>query len=881
MNEPDIDPNLIQTFLEESEENLALAEKYLLDMESAEGDFDQDAISAVFRAIHSFKGGSSFFNLTNLVNLLHVVENLLSNLQNCVFEPTSEMFQAVLESLDVAKQMLYADDYGESVDITSSVSKITQINAGALNKNKGLHLFDEEDDDAAAPAPAPAKAASPAPAAKKTGAPPKAGATKPAQARAERKTQSSSTVRVKTELIDNILDQVGEVILVRNQLAKKYPDEDIVSALSQRISKLHNTILETRMQSVSILFEKFHRVVRDLSMQLEKNIQLNIDAGDVELDRTILESFSDPMTHLVRNAADHGLESSEERVESGKTPQGNLWLSASQKGGQVEIVVEDDGKGINVERVKNSAIEKGLITEGQAEDMSDAAIVNLIMMPGFSTREVASELSGRGVGMDVVKSSVEEAGGSLKISTVEGRGSKFISSFPLTLAIATALIVKVRGQRFGIPEILVEEIASIRWRDKEEVLKLSDDKLYFKHRGELIPAVILADALEIPENLDSDDDVLMFRSVVLCRHNGQPFSIIVDKILNIEDIAVKGMPLLITSCEIFFGLTVLENGEVSMLIDVPKLGDKVLSSSAMGLSDEEAEKQQLGTKGESRKEQVIVFTNSDHEYFGIHIDFLSEIVTVKTKDIEKVGDSEYFKLHGKHVPLIRIDEYLPVAKPHDRGHVLVFVSSTDFPVGIIGTKAIKVRHVGDNELNANLADTNGILSTIIDDDHMVTILDTFTLYRRRAPDHFKIHKNRGKGRRILLVEDTSFFIILISQYLKETGFEVDVVHDGSQALERLNREGYNVCLLLSDIVMPVMDGFELVERVRRSSNQELKKLPVIAITGISEEAHLQKIKEAGFNDCILKNEKDLLIEGILNQLDGEHSEDALDIKMAS
>ncbi|MFK7823284.1 MAG: chemotaxis protein CheW [Oligoflexales bacterium] len=899
----DIDPTLMQTFLEESEENLAIAEKHLLEMENSD-QFTLDDISAIFRAIHSFKGGSSFFNLTTLVNLLHVVESLLSNLQNSVFPPSKEMFSAVLESLDVARTMLYAQDYGESTDITLYVGKITQLNANGLNKNTGLHLFDE-DEEQSEPAADPVNSD---PEATEKKVPnesnrhhletsqvdaskisafegeKKQSPTKPSTIKAPntinksselekesnnkrrdnepRKSQQSSTVRVKTELIDNILDQVGEVILVRNQLAKKYPDEDMVGALSQRIGKLHNTILETRMQSVSTLFEKFHRVVRDLSLQLDKNIVLHIDAGEVELDRTILESFSDPMTHLVRNAADHGLESTNERVHIGKSPQGNLYLSASQKGGKVEIEVEDDGAGIDVEKVRERAVEKGLISDHMAEEMSESACMNLIMLPGFSTRLEASELSGRGVGMDVVKSSVEDAGGALKVFSRQGKGTKFTASFPLTLAIATALIVKAKDQRFAIPELMVDEISTIRWSQRDEVIKISEGQMFFKHRGVLIPTVLLSDILQINNNGTSQIDKYMFKNVVLCKHNGIPFSVIVDKILNIEDIAVKGLPLLISDCSVFSGLTVLENGEVSMLLDISKVGEDILSRTATNVHEDEVNDLKQ-TAGESRKEQIIVFTNAENEYFGIHIDFLSEISAIKSEEVEKVGDAEFYKLHGNHVPLIRIEDYLPISVPEDRNNLLVFVSSTNFPIGIIATKAIKVQHIGD-DLNSKLADRNGILSTIIDDGHMVTILDMYALFRRRAPEHFKSFENIGKGVCVLLVEDTSFFIVLLSQYLKEAGFEVIVAKDGVEALEKLHKEENQIKAMISDIIMPKMDGFELIERVRRSKIKQIANIPSIAVTAISEEEHISRIKESGFDACISKNEKDKLLSRLYN-----------------
>lgn len=901
----DIDPNLMQTFLEESEENLAIAEKHLLDLEN-NNDFNLEIIGAIFRAIHSFKGGSSFFNLTSLVNLLHVVESLLSNLQNSVFSPTKEMFKAVIEALDLAKNMLYSEDYGESTDITGIVGRVTQLNASALNKNSGLHLFDDDEGENPEEKPTetleskqsvneepkkeesidpPVTESKPVQQAPASSRPQEAKtstqSSKKKKDKKPRKSQSnsSSTVRVKTSLIDNILDQVGEVILVRNQLAKKYPAEDIVSALSQRISKLHNTILETRMQSVSTLFEKFNRVVRDLSLQLDKNIALNIDAGDVELDRTILESFSDPMTHLVRNAADHGLESTSERVGLGKSPQGNLYLRAYQRGGKVEIEVEDDGAGVNIDSVKRKALEKGLITDSQAEDMSDLAAINLIMLPGFSTRDQASELSGRGVGMDVVKSSIEEAGGILKIYSREGKGSKFTASFPLTLAIATALIVEAGDQRFAIPEILVEEISSVRWSARETVLKMSDDKLYFHHRGELIPAVHLENILNLDGHSESQDEKFMFKNIVLCKQNNQPFCIIVDKILNIEDIAVKGMPLLISSCEVFAGLTVLENGEVSMLLDIPKIGDLIIKDTAIGLSEEDDDGRFKESVGESRKEQVIIFTNAEAEFFGIHIDFISEITSIKSSEVEKVGEAEFFKLHGKHIPLIRVEDYLPVAKPVDRNNLLIFVSSTEFPIGVIATKAVKVRNVGD-ELNSNLADNNGILSTVIDDDHMVTILDVYTLFRRRAPDHFQSFAKTGDEKKILLVEDTAFFVILISQYLKEAGYQVEHARDGIEALEKIQNSSQLYDAIVSDVIMPGMDGLELMERVRRNKKEEIQRIPCIAVTSVSDEMHLNKIRESGFDHCVLKNEKMLLLS-ILNKVLSGGDDEPLELKIVS
>lgn len=861
----DIDPGLIQTFTEESEENIELAEKLLLKMEEEEN-YGKETISAIFRSIHSFKGGASFFKLNNMVALLHEVETILSKAQHGKLEPNKEILQIILESIDISRQMLTSDSYGEDTDIQDVLIRLKSINNETEErKPSGLHFFDEEPSSAHAQNDKKdvmnrvnLKAQTQVDKSKDSKE--KNSESYSAKGKAEKittktkKSPVSKTVRLRTELIDNILDQVGEVILVRNQIAKKYPNEDMVGSLSQRITKLHNSILATRMQPVSILFDKFNRIVRDLARNLGKNIVLHIQAGDVELDRSILESFADPLTHLIRNAVDHGLETSEVRIKTGKPVQGNLWIKASQRGGKVEIEVKDDGAGIDLDRVKEKAVEKDLISPEEADEMNDAAAMQLIMMPGFSTKTEASELSGRGVGMDVVKSSIEGAGGTLNIESHLGKGTRFIANFPLTLAITKALIIKAGNQQFAIPEILVEEIASVRWSRKDEVLLESEGKLFFSHRGELIPTVLLSEILRLKEATKENIDHFHFKNIVLCQQNDQSFAVIVDEITSIEDISVKGMPSLVIDCEHFSGLTVLDNGKVSMLLDIPKIGEKLLSHSSAGMSKNKNGSESHFIQGESRREQIIVFTNHSQEFFGIHIDFISEIAQVKSSEIEKIGDTEFFKLHGAHVPIIRLEEYLPISQPEDRENLLVFVSSTNFPIGIVGTKAIKVRNLG-SDLNANLGNKHGVLCTLIDDNHMVTILDLFTLFKRRSPEKFIGQEGVGKGLTVLLVEDTAFFRILFTQYLKEQGFEVILASDGLDAIKVYNECKEDIDLLVSDIIMPGIDGIELYERLKRLAADDNRQLPAVAITTISELDYIEKIKSNGYVDCIHKNEK--------------------------
>ena len=600
-----------------------------------------------------------------------------------------------------------------------------------------------------------------------------------------RKADVADTLRVRVDLLTRLMNSAGELVLARNQLlrvmeshAQTIPGlSGILQNIDHVTTDVQEGIMQTRMQPIGAIFGKFPRVVRDMARTLGKDIAITMEGNEVELDKSILESLSDPMTHIIRNCADHALEPPSERKAKGKNPQGTILLRAYHEAGQVNISIRDDGRGIDPEKVSRKAIEKGVVTKEQASRMSSRELVNLVFAPGFSTAEVVSDVSGRGVGMDVVRSNIEKLGGTVQLDTAVNKGTTVLLQLPLTLAIIPSLIVGVQEHRFAVPQVNVEEFVWVRAEEVAKRIEKVQGQDVLRLRGMLLPLLRLSDVLDIPRRYadiatgerrddqrqriadrrspDTDVDAIQedpadlqersatrrtqWRSdynIVVSRIGGNRFGMIVDELFDTEEIVVKPLSCFLKQSPCFSGATILGDGRVITILDMAGVAE----AGNLHFSDVEAEEQRRREE-EARREararaarrSVIIFNASPDEYFAVAQDTVLRLERLQVSDIKVVGDQEYLEYRGHGLPLIRLEQYLPV-RPLPEAETLYMiiprqengVPGTGSSAGILVSRIVDAVDV---EVNLREAERSGpgLEGTAIVNDQLTLFLDPGTL----------------------------------------------------------------------------------------------------------------------------------------------------------
>jgi two-component system, chemotaxis family, sensor kinase CheA len=548
----------------------------------------------------------------------------------------------------------------------------------------------------------------------------------PSAAKASKGEAGSETLRVRVDLLTELMNQAGELVLSRNQLMRALEGHSrtipglalILQNINHVTSKLQEGIMQTRMQPIGTVFNRFPRIIRDMSRALGKQIEIQIQGAEVELDKSIVELLVDPLTHIIRNCADHAIEMPEERKQARKNPTGQLLLHAYHQGGQVIIAITDDGRGIDAKRVLSKALAKGIVKEAQAKEMSEREIVNLVFAPGFSTADTVSEISGRGVGMDVVRSNTEKLGGHVELETSVGLGTTVLLRLPLTLAIIPSMIVGVGGHRFAIPEVNVVEFVWVRAADVAKRIERVHGAEVLRLRTQILPLVRLADVLGIertfqaPESgahmMDRREKLADRRSpdldampvetlpqeagkrgkdrrsdwrsdynIVVLKVGSSQFGVVVDELYDIEEIVVKPLSEFIQDGECFSGATILGDGKVIMILDV----SGIVSQAHLHFADVQAEEKirreeekRKAAVAASRRRSVIVCKGAEREFFAIPQDRILRLEKVNASGIQQVGDREFMDYRGHGLPLIRLEQYLAVKPiPEDCTDVYVVI----------------------------------------------------------------------------------------------------------------------------------------------------------------------------------------------------------------
>ena len=538
--------------------------------------------------------------------------------------------------------------------------------------------------------------------------------------------KAEETIRISVGLLDSLMNLAGEMVLGRNRLLRiasrtdNGPDDSqmqsVVQEISSVTSNLQDTIMRARLQPVGGLFGKFTRIVRDLSHKLNKEIQLEIFGDDVELDRTLLEGLSDPLTHLVRNSVDHGIEAPANRIAKGKTSCGTVRLSAAHLAGRVQIEVLDDGGGMDPERLKSKAIEKGILTVDQAARMTDSDALQLIFAAGFSTAAAVSDISGRGVGMDVVKTNIEKLGGHVELDSRLGQGTRIIIRLPLTLAIVPALIVGCRGTNYALPQINVDEIVH---PGDEYPLKSMGGARVLELRGQLLPVVNLSDLLGHPPRENSKQE----NFVVVLRLDHVSYGLIVNEIISNEEIVVKPLGRHLRSVPYYTGATILGQGEIAMILDPNSMAQGRISASQLALS---ASKSSEVAISDSTSERVLIFQETDGEFLAIHLKKVMRVESVKGTDIERIGSMDCLrKNHDSTLRLVQLSDLIPIKPQTQRAEeFFLIVPRPPFDgLSIVASRIVDSADLSEEQIDKATFRARGLRGSAVLSDRLSLVLD--------------------------------------------------------------------------------------------------------------------------------------------------------------
>lgn len=653
--------DIVQEFLVESHENLDQLDRDLVALEQDPS--SRDKLSSIFRTIHTIKGTSGFLAFSRLEKVTHAGESLLSRLRDGAQQLDGPSTDVLLRMVDTVRMLLTTIENNGSegeVDIDSVIAAVQSCirddSAPATRPAPAAPAAQPAATPAAAPAPAPAADTAPAPTtpAATPAAAPAGAAEHPAEEPTSRRAVADSSIRVDVDLLDGLMRLVGELVLTRNQIVRAVDDANDpgLARTTQRLdlitSELQESVMKTRMQPIEHLWSKLPRVVRDLSNALGRKVRLAMEGGDTELDRSLLESVKDPLTHLVRNAVDHGIEPPAERTAKGKNPEGVLGLRAFHEGGHVIVEIRDDGAGIDPAKVGAVALKRGIITQTQLDRMTEEEIIALVFQAGFSTAEKVSNVSGRGVGMDVVRTNIEAIGGRVDVESDLGVGTTWRLTIPLTLAIIQALTVESGTQRYVIPQVAVRELVFVE-ASSAAVQRISNAPVY-RLRGKLLPLVRLDEALGYQAAGGADRDVY----VAVLQADGRRFGLVVDRVLNTEEVVVKPLSSRLKDIGAYAGATILGDGAVALILDVQALARRSRLTSVDRAEQAELDKQAESTTTVDR----LLITGVGDRRVAIPLDLVTRLEEFPVSSVERVGSREVVQYRNQILPLMRLSALL-------------------------------------------------------------------------------------------------------------------------------------------------------------------------------------------------------------------------------
>ena len=805
------------------------------------GEITKELIDSLYRDIHSVKGAFQLFGFEQAGNLTHAMENSMEGLRTSgTTTLTDGHVSTLLLALDLLGELLVPQC---SEDMCREVNFMVTLLGPFASSYAAPGAVEDKEEVVAKPVAAAKPVVTPAPVAHVHEKVSTSDADKGAD----------TTIRVQVSLLDRLMTLMGEMVLVRNQVlqySNKCEDLEFLN-LSQKLdvvtSELQEETMKTRMQPIGNILTKFQRVVRDLSGSLNKKINLNLVGVETELDKSLIEAVKDPLTHIVRNSCDHGIEIPADRVANGKPETGTLTINAYHEGGQVIVEISDDGRGLSRERLLKKAIEKGIVTAEKASEMKDRDVHALIFAPGFSTAEKVTNVSGRGVGMDVVKSNIEKIGGLVEISSEEGSGTQITLKIPLTLAIVPAMIIRSNEDRFAIPQVKLVELVSV---DRKSIEMLQGQGVY-RLRGNILPLINLKNILNVAEGEETEEAL----NIVVLNSQNHLFGLVVDEILDTADIVVKPLARFLKPISIYSGATVLGDGRLAFILDILGIAQKHLGTLGKSADRSIAEKYDQGNQMELR-EYVLVGLGAQAKH-AIPLSVVNRMEEFKTSSIEYSGSQRIVRYRGGILKIVNLNDVLGFPNKTTATELLqiIVVKIEEQTIGIEVDQIIDVLSTRDY-FDDSVSTHEAIAGNLVTANEVIVVVDVerichLTQNKKNAPSF-----DMKSGLKILVVEDTDSIRNKVTQDLEDKGFEVFSAVDGVDGLKKIAEHKGKFDAIVSDIEMPRMNGFEFATKVRTISM--MTSIPMIAFTTKNSNDDLAKAKQAGFSSYLEKSKVKVL-----------------------
>ncbi|MBT4722372.1 hypothetical protein HOB30_01290, partial [Candidatus Falkowbacteria bacterium] len=655
------------------------------------------------------------------------------------------------------------------------------------------------------------------------------------------KSIADSFVRVNVKVLDRIMNIVGELVLNRNQVVQysNLQSDHEFNRLAQQLniitSELQSEVMSTRMQPVGNTLSKFERLVRDFSRQSGKKIMLKLSGQGTELDKTLIEAIKDPLVHIIRNACDHGLELPQEREEAGKSADGLILIKAYNESGQVVIEIVDDGRGLNKDKIMEKALEKGVMTQEKLDSMSDSQIFNLIFAAGFSTAEQITNISGRGVGMDVVKTNIERIGGTVSVSSNDGAGSTFKLRIPLTLAIVPALVIKSKNESFAIPQQNLVELVRLETAEDKVLLETIQGSEFLKLRGVLTPIFRLKETLsldrvneknnqlqkivannsldgassESSERQSKENQFEDALNIVILNAEEHVFGIVVEEILDTEEIVVKPLNNSLKELTLFGGATIMGDGKVALILDalgflntVNKGQNSVIDASLANMGDE------AKFVDGSEFQENLLFKLTDGREYAIPLTLVSRLEEFPVSKIERTGNQPIVRYLDAPMPLINIEKTLKLDGTStldsykDLGLEAVSCIVTSIQgrnYGLIVEEVLDIS-IDNMAIDDTAVDREGIMGTVFINEKTISLIDLYTIIEAQNIGGFNrkadTDLNKNKNKTILVVDDSPMYRKLEADLLLSMGFTVETANHGGEGFDMISNKEYD--LLITD-----------------------------------------------------------------------------------
>jgi len=786
------DTELTKEFLIETNENLARLDQELVLLERHPR--DATLLGSIFRVIHTLKGTCGFLSFTTIEGITHHAETILGQVRNSERDLTPELVTLILETVDAVKAELASIENSNKESGARYDVLVQRLKAAAEMRP-------------AAPITAELPAADTAAAGKGTAI-------------------ADSTIRVDVGLLDKLMNLVGELVLARNQVLQFTSgcEDDGLMATSQRLNlittELQEGVMKTRMQPIGVVWNKLPRVVRDLASLCGKQITLEMEGAETELDKTIIEAIKDPLTHIVRNACDHGIEGPEARLRAGKPAAGRLMLRAFHEGGNVNIEIADDGNGIDAQRVKAKAIQQGLIRDEQAERMSERELANLVFLPGFSTAREITSISGRGVGMDVVKTNIEKIGGAVDLISRRSLGTTIRIKIPLTLAIIPGLVVSVRKERFVIPQSSLLELVRLEGDEIGRQIEWVDDVPLHRRRGNLLPLAFLDRVLELDDRSGSIPDVL---NIVILQAEDRQFGLVVDQVNDTQEIVVKPLGKQLKALNCYAGATIMGDGRVALILDVMGIAHRcrVLGEGrAGGRADDKA----VPESQVDETSTMLLFRAGSFDRLAVPLSVVARLEEVPRDRLEYAAGRPVVQYRGQLLPLVSFDDQPGASGPANSPtplHVIVFADG-DNRIGMIVDEIVDIveAHIQIRRASSR----PGILGSAVIGHHVTDVLDLQAVIHSAGTGWF--HQSASsRPVHVLIAQSSAFGRGLLRSSLEMGGFVVSEADGANDALAKLNTRRIDAVLAALDL--PNDGAAHILDGARKQP--ELSQIPVFAL----------------------------------------------------